>query len=298
MNFLMSKDMYFIVIFTFLCACIPSYTKIYDCFTFFNELELLKMRLEELNDHVDYFVLVESVETQSGDPKPLYFQENQHFFQKYLPKIKHIVIDEYSSDIDPVTGLCWDRESFQRKCIMRGLQQCDNLDIIMISDLNEIPRAQTLETLKLLFYREKRKPNKLVIKNPPDAIALEMPLFIYQLNRKEIHADPWVGTVATLYDNVKRKGVQFFRDKRWDFFKVMDGGWHFTWIGDKNQIRQKLLDVEDSHKENVDSISDEEIETWIQAQEIIPMDSQYPNDFPKYMKKHIDYFKSIGYIAE
>ncbi|MEK7339790.1 MAG: hypothetical protein WBD50_07545 [Candidatus Rhabdochlamydia sp.] len=297
----MSKiDMYFIIIFTFLCACIPSYTKIYDCFTFFNELELLKMRLEELNDHVDYFVLVESVETQRGDPKPLYFQENQHLFNKYLPKIKHIVIDEYPSDIDPVTGLCWDRESFQRKCIMRGLQQCDNLDIIMISELNEIPRTQTLETLKLLFYREKRKPNKLVIKNPPDEIALEMPSFVYQLNRKsENHEGPWVGTVATLYNNVKRKGVQSLRDNRWNFFKIMDGGWYFTWIGNTDQIRQSLFStIEGRDKESVGSISDEEIETWIQAQEIIPMDSQYPNDFPKYIKKHIDYFRSIGYIAE
>ncbi len=293
--------MYFILIFTFLCACIPSYTKVYDCFTFFNELELLKIRLEELNDHVDYFVLVESIETQRGDPKPLYFQENQHLFKKYLPKIKHIVIDECpSTDIDPVTGLYWDRENFQRKCIMTGLQQCDDLDIIMISDLNEIPRAQILETFKLFFYREKKKPNKLVIKNPPDAIALEMPLFIYQLNRKsEIHEGRWVGTVATLYGNFKRKGVQFFRDNRYNFFKITDGGWHFTWIKDKDQIKQKLLSIlEGRDKESVDSISDEEVETWIQAQEIIPMNSEYPNDFPKYMEKHIDYFKSIGYITE
>lgn len=294
--------MYFILIFTFLCTCIPSYTKIYDCFIFFNELELLKMRLEELNDHVDYFVLVESVETQRGDPKPLYFQENQHLFEKYLPKIKHIIVNEYldSNTIDPVTGLCWDREHFQRKCIMRGLKQCDDLDIIMISDLDEIPRKQVLETLRLLLYREKRKPNKLVIKNPPDAIALEMPLFMYQLNRKsEMHGGRWIGTVATLYDQVKRKGVQFFRDNRGSFFQIMDGGWHFTWMGGKDRIRQKLLNVvEGRDKESVDSISDEEMETWIQAQEIIPVDSSYPNDFPKYMEKHIDYFRSIGYIAE
>lgn len=158
------------------------------------------MRLEELNDHVDYFVLVESVETQRGDPKPLYFQENQHLFEKYLPKIKHIIVDERlaSDTIDPTTGLCWDRENFQRKCIIKGLHQCDDLDIIMISDLDEIPRGQALETLKWLFYRETRKPKKLVIKNPSDAIALEMPLFMYQLNRKsELHEGRWVGTVLS-----------------------------------------------------------------------------------------------------
>lgn len=294
--------MYFIFIFTFLCTCISSYSKIYDCFTFFNEFELLKMRLEELNDHVDYFVLVESVETQRGDPKPLYFQENQHLFEKYLPKIKHIVVDERlaSDTIDPITGFCWDRENFQRKCIIKGLQQCDDLDIIMISDLDEIPRKQVLEMFKCLFYKETRKPKKLVIKNPPEAIALEMPLFIYQLNRKsELHEGRWVGTVATLYKTVKRKGVQFFRDNRWNFFQIRDGGWHFTWMGGKDKIRQKLLSVvEGRDKESVDLLSDKEIETWIQAQEIIPIDGEYPNDFPEYMKKNMKHLKSIGFIAE
>lgn len=51
--------------------------KVYDCFPFFNEFELLKIRFDELNDVVDYFVLVESVETQRGNPKPLHFQEKK-----------------------------------------------------------------------------------------------------------------------------------------------------------------------------------------------------------------------------
>lgn len=134
--------MYFTLILTFLCICFPSYTKIYDCFTFFNELELLKIRLEELNDHVDYFVLVESIETQRGDLKLLYVQEKQHLLKKYLSKIKHIIVDErLNSDVIDSTKLYWDRERFQKKIITAGLQQCDDLDIIMISDLNEIPRA-------------------------------------------------------------------------------------------------------------------------------------------------------------
>ena len=151
--------------------------------------------------------------------------------------------------------------------------------------------------LKLLFYRERKKLNKLVIKNPLDEITLEMRPFVYKLNRKS--ENPWVGTVPTLYNNMKRKGVQFFQDKRSNFFKIMDGEWYFTWIGNKDQIRQNLFSCIDGRdKKSIGSILDEEVETWIQIQEIIPVNSEYPNDFPKYMEKYINYFRSIGYIAE
>lgn len=86
----------------------------------FNELELLKIRLEELNDHVDYFVLVESVETQRGDLKLLYVQEKQHLLKKYLSKIKHIIVDErLNSDVIDSTKLYWDRERFQKNYYSR-----------------------------------------------------------------------------------------------------------------------------------------------------------------------------------
>lgn len=70
-------------------------------------------------------------------------------------------------------------------------------------------------------------------------------------------------------------------------------------MGGKDKIRQKLLSVvEGRDKENVDLLSDKEIETWIQTQEIIPIDGEYPNDFPEYMKKNMKHLKSMGFIAE
>src|SRR3989338_10201209 len=99
-------------------------SKIYDCFSFFNEVELLKVRLDELYDSVDYFVLVESVETHRGNPKTLYFSENKHLFQPYLDKIIHIVLDEYH----PEMGL-WTREHHQRESIKNGLTHCTDEDI-------------------------------------------------------------------------------------------------------------------------------------------------------------------------
>ena len=106
---------------------------IYDCFTFFNELEILKIRLNEMYDAVDYFVLVESEETFRGAPKPLFFYENKNAFTRYKDKIIHIIVKGKFE-----TGSPWAREAFQRNQIMRGLENCKKNDIILISDVDEI----------------------------------------------------------------------------------------------------------------------------------------------------------------
>src|SRR5258708_40108162 len=110
---------------------------IYDCFVFFNELELLKVRFEELYDKVDHFVLVEAKQTFCGDPKPLYFAENAEKFAQYKHKIIHIVVDEFPP---PANNLehedWWVRHEFQLNAALRGLEGCHNDDIILISDLD------------------------------------------------------------------------------------------------------------------------------------------------------------------
>ena len=128
----------FFFIFSSAFVNVTCYSKVYDCFIFFNELELLKVRLEELNPYVDKFVLVESHETFSGKDKPLYYSENKELFKEFEDKIIHVVL--------PKTNLngTWQREAHQRNQIVRGLQGCQKDDIIMVSDLDEIPRGSQL----------------------------------------------------------------------------------------------------------------------------------------------------------
>lgn len=85
--------------------------------------------IAELDNHVDYFVLVESIETHRGDLKSLYFQENRHLFEKYLHRIIHVVVEKRltANAIVDHCGRSWDRENFQRECIIRGLQRCNDL---------------------------------------------------------------------------------------------------------------------------------------------------------------------------
>ena len=98
-----------------------AYAKIYDCFLFYNELEILNIRLHEMYDHVDKFVLVESEETFRGGPKPLYYQENKHLFEKFADKIIHVIIEGHYEPQNPREyWKVWEREHFQRDQIIAG----------------------------------------------------------------------------------------------------------------------------------------------------------------------------------
>src|SRR6185312_15373656 len=112
---------------------------IYDCFMFFNELELLELRLHELSGVVDKFVLVETTVTFTNKPKSLIFQENLSRFKKFQDKIIHIVVDDMPKSSNP-----WTLEKFQRDAIRRGLNDCRPDDVVLVSDVDEIPRAKTL----------------------------------------------------------------------------------------------------------------------------------------------------------
>ena len=114
-----------------------------DCFTFFNELELLYIRLNELSGVVDKFVLVESDRTHSNLSKPLYYENNKHLFRNFWDKIIHVVVTDMPQDQNS-----WFRENHQRRCISRGLQSCQPDDIIMVSDMDEIPRATKVSEYK------------------------------------------------------------------------------------------------------------------------------------------------------
>src|SRR5689334_5945992 len=112
---------------------------IYDCFIFFNELELLDIRLNILNEVVDKFVLVEATQTHQYKPKPLYYSDNKERFKAFHDKIIHLIVDELPPNPTNGPRNSWDMERFQRNCIARGLNDCKPDDVIIISDLDEIP---------------------------------------------------------------------------------------------------------------------------------------------------------------
>ena len=117
--------------------------KVYDCFTFYNEFDLLDLRLEELYDYVDYFVIAEANKTHQGRDKTFLLEENWDRYAKYHDKIVHIKVDDM-----PTNDNAWVLENYQRNALAKGYADADDNDIIIISDLDEIMRAETVELMR------------------------------------------------------------------------------------------------------------------------------------------------------
>ncbi len=118
--------------------------RLFDCFTFSTELDLLAFRLDLLAPVVDRFVIVEAPRTHSGIDKPLVFHENRDRFAAHLDRITHVVVDDLPA---PVPDR-WVPETFQRDAILRGLVDADPDDIALVTDADEIPDPEILRRLR------------------------------------------------------------------------------------------------------------------------------------------------------
>lgn len=195
--------------------------KIYDCFTFFNELDILEIRLNELDPIVDKFVLVEATKTHTNLDKPLYFKDNKERFSKFLDKIIHVVVD------DMPEGDTWTRERFQRDCIARGLTDCVDGDIIMISDADEIPRMETVRD-----YRVEHGPKQFL-----------QQLYYYSLNNRCVNDSLWDWGKIMPYKMFKERGMTpcaMRYTNTTSLSRSNEVGWHFSFIGNIDFIKKKI----------------------------------------------------------
>ena len=119
---------------------------VYDCIPFFNELDILNLRLHVLNSYVDKFIIEEATVTFSGEPKELCFEKNKEMFREFLPKIEYIVVD--NSPVNTTTHL---RDKFQKNALEKGLADAGENDMILLSDVDEIPNPRVLQELKQNF---------------------------------------------------------------------------------------------------------------------------------------------------
>ena len=152
--------------------------KIFDCFTFNDELEILDIRLNILNKFVDKFIIVESKTNHQGNEKKVNFNINQ--FKKFKDKINYFLIDKIPSNYSS-----WEIEGYQRNYISYGLNSCDKNDVIIISDIDEIPNLE-----KFNFNKMKRK-----------FYSFEQEHFMYKLNLER--PVKWIGSKLCKYKNLK-----------------------------------------------------------------------------------------------
>lgn len=306
-----------------------SYLKaeIYDCFTFFNELELLKVRLAELDDVVDHFVIVESPISYTGKSKPLYYKENEEEFKKYQHKIIHLVIDFFPDLTGDEKHDHWKREEYSRNFFMKALTRCQRDDIIFISDLDEIPRATSVLEIKdyLSSFKnqriakikkvKKKGGEKQIIKAPETSIlskknenkfvcSLEMRFFTYQLNLENMRG--WQGgSKAVPYWFMQRHTpweVKIYHHANKDLHSVVNAGWHFNTMGGKDkalykwQLTGPLYDFHEmlNALENDDELLEKTYRGHILGNPCVavPID----HSFPKYIVDNLEYFKNLGWV--
>jgi beta-1,4-mannosyl-glycoprotein beta-1,4-N-acetylglucosaminyltransferase len=276
--------------------------KIIDCFTFYNELDLLNYRLSILDDYVDYFIIVEATHTHVGNVKELYYEKNKEKFSKFSKKIINIIVDDFKyiqPNIDISKNQQWNNENHQRNCISRGLDKLklnDN-DIIIISDLDEIPDYQTL--LKI-------KNNEIKI----TLNSLEQDFYYYNLNTK---SNNWYASKCISYEKYKELNLSSEQIRQYKCNTIENGGWHLSYFGDSKFIQNKIKnfghqEFNDSNITNIDNIEEKKNNStdlfnrsYVKWNDILiynnkylpPKYDIYLTNFYKYkIAKHITFFYS------
>lgn len=273
---------------------------IFDCFPFYNELDLLELRLHELHDVVDYFVLAEATLTHSGLPKPLYYQENWDRFKEFHKQVVHIVVDdmpvtkeEIREAIPPEDqnwlvggyqlGDDWVRERYQRNAVMRAFSYCLPDDIVIIEDADEMVRPEIVARLPEIIQ--------------DGSNAVEQVLHTYYLNWKCTNM-PWWGSKVLRLSCFTNPSEHRFHTPAVQY--IRDGGWHFGYLGGVNAIKDKIRAFAHQEFNNYAVFSKIEsklanLEDGISRQyqyEVVPIDESYP----KYIRDNIEKYDEMGWI--
>ena len=224
--------------------------KIFDCFMYYDEDLILDLRLNYLDVYVDEFVIVESAYTHSGKPRKLIFDINK--FSKFKKKINYIILNDFPPGIKKINEHDTEhqknskyilnaakRESFQRNTISKGLNSAAPDDLIIISDVDEIPNLE-VNNIKII-------KNKIIL--------FKQKFFYYKFNlklnnfawhgskackKKNLISPQWLRTVKDKIYPFWRIDTLFSKNKYQDIKIINNGGWHFSNIKTPADIEKKM----------------------------------------------------------
>ena len=280
--------------------------KVTDSFIFFNELDILEIRLNTLDPVVDKFILVESTVSHSGKEKPLFYQENKNKFEKFNHKIVHCVVEDTpnsfeeaqkrlmspkdeleknilmhcltTSNVPP--GECqWLREFYQHESVRRGMLMAElqDDDICFVSDVDEI-----------------WNPSLKYITDDFGVYKLRQQVHMAFLNLRS--SEDWLGTYYTKYRNIKNASANHFDTvSRTKHNIVENGGWHFTYQGGLEKIKTKLENF--GHQEyNNDQVKNLIQDRLDRGMDVLgrPFSCTIENDIlPEYIKENKEKYKHL-----
>ena len=222
--------------------------KIFDCTNYFNEDLMYGLRLEILDKYVDKFVVAESKYSHSGEPKKLHFDINR--YSKFKNKIQYIVVDEEPDDLVDLNSLSYDQAQGMKRnnslkrikqqydILREGIHDADDNDLIILSDCDEIPNLENLESLKsekiiifkqlLFYYKFDLYHDKMIWHGSKGCLKKNLLTFNWLRNIKNKKYKAW--RIDTLFSKNKYTNVKI----------IKSGGWHFTNIKSPEDIFMKL----------------------------------------------------------
>ena len=291
--------------------------KIFDCFMYFDEDVVLDIRLNTLHKYVDYFVIVESTYNHKGDKRKLLFNINK--FEKFKDKIIYLIYDENPGNIEEVFKNdspsevsrkyilnAAKRENSQRDYIINGLKKANNDDLILISDVDEIPNLESLEIDKM---------NKKIILFKQDMFYykfnLQLPNLIWTgtkaCKKKNLISPQWLRNIKDRRYPLYRIDTFFSKTKFIDVKVISNGGWHFSNIKTASEIEYKLKSYLHHREFDVNPMSVKEIDNIIKNKQAIydlKVDKRinkigdgsklerYPlNKLPKFLQENLNNYK-------
>tara|TARA_B100000941_G_scaffold284277_1_gene254836 strand:- start:1089 stop:1958 length:870 start_codon:yes stop_codon:yes gene_type:complete len=246
---------------------------------YFDEDLLLDIRLHTLSNFVEKFVISEATYTHNGSKKKLNFDIRK--FKKFQDKINYLVVDKHPENIiDLVEGETKEKRSeklilngmardyFQRENLKKGINKANEEDLILISDLDEIPNLNNLDFSKI--------KNNIVI--------FKQKMFYYKLNL--LYEDfTWLGTKAVKHKNlispqwlrnVKGRKYPFWRidtlfskKKYSNLLFINDGGWHFTCLRTAEELEKKLLNFAHHHEFEESGLKIEDLRQLISEKRVM-----------------------------
>jgi beta-1,4-mannosyl-glycoprotein beta-1,4-N-acetylglucosaminyltransferase len=256
--------------------------KIYDCFMFNNEDLVLKIRLNYLYNHIYKFIIVESKYDHQGKIKSNFF--NIEKYKKFNDKIEYLFIDKFPKNLSN-----WQRENFQRNFIENAIQDINDDDYVMISDVDEIPNIEKFKK----NFRGKYS-------------VFEQKNFFYKLNLANKTIPKWYGSKICKKKylknpqwlrNQKIKNISIFNFYRIKWNIIKDGGWHFSFLMKPKEIQRKIKSFAHSEFNKEEFTNLDKITYRLNNRLDIFDRKQFYNkvklddDFPQYIKENLKEFK-------
>ena len=253
--------------------------RVFDCFMYFNEDVVLELRLNYLDKFVDHFIIVESTFNHKGEKKSLNFDANK--FSKFKNKIKYFILDAQPSNIEKIDDNDtedkkskkyilngYKRDHFQRNYITNGIKDAEQDDIIIISDIDEIPNLEKLDFKKiqddLIFFNQKmcyykfnlyQKNYNWVGSRACKKKKLVNPQWLRDVKPKKYP----IWRLDNLFSNIKYNNIKF----------IDDGGWHFSYLNTPELIEQKLTSYTHHREYDLNPIGVENIAKRIKNRESV-----------------------------